>query len=125
VTYFSSDLGGETVRLFVEFGEKDVQVTAGEGPFERLGRLLVARLEIHQLVLELGEGREVVAGKQFTLDDGEVDFDLVEPTGVNRRMDQDDVGPLGVARMTCRYVDVYLRDRSTNSARSFLVSLMI
>lgn len=38
--------------------------------------------------------REVVWGQKFALNDGEVDLDLVKPTGVNRRVDEDDVRPL-------------------------------
>ena len=37
---------------------------------------------------------EVVRREDLSLDDGEVDLDLVEPTGVDRRVDDDQVGPL-------------------------------
>src|SRR5712692_1928932 len=38
--FFVMILGGETVRLLVEFSEKAVEVTASEGPLEGLGGLL-------------------------------------------------------------------------------------
>lgn len=53
---------------------------------------MVVILKSEQTILDLGEGGEVVGSEDFPLDDGEVDFDLVEPTGVNGGMDQDEVG---------------------------------
>src|SRR5208282_3487340 len=77
----------------LELGEEDVKIAACEGPLERFGGSLVAGLEGHHVTLQLGQVLEVVWGEQLTLNDREVDLDLVEPTGMNRRMDQNDVGP--------------------------------
>ena len=65
-----------------------MQVTAREGPLEWSGGPLVASLEGHHVPLQIGKALEVARGKQLALNDREVDLDLIEPTGVNRRMNQ-------------------------------------
>jgi hypothetical protein len=40
---------------------------------------------------------ETIGSQELALNDREVDLDLVEPTGVNRRMDHHDVWPLGAS----------------------------
>jgi hypothetical protein len=72
-----------------------VKVTASEGPLEWPSSPLVARLEGQQAPFKVGPGGKVARSEKFALDDRKVDFDLVEPTGVDRRMDQNDIGPLG------------------------------
>lgn len=79
------DAGGELVHQFGEVG-------TGEFPLEGSCQALVVILESEETILHFEEGREVVGGEDLPLDDREVDFDLVEPTGVDRRMDQDEVG---------------------------------
>ena len=79
----------------LELDEKHVKVTAREGPLEWFGGPLVASLEGHHLPLQIGQALEVARGKQLALNDREVDLDLIEPTGVNRRMNQNDGGPSG------------------------------
>lgn len=71
-----------------QFGE----VGASEFPLEGSSQALVVILKSEQPILHLWEGAEVVGSEDLPLDDGEVDFDLVEPTGVDRSMDQDEVG---------------------------------
>src|ERR1700730_18918162 len=61
-----------------------------------LNGLFVALLKVQEPLLELGQGREVIRGERLSLHDGEVNLDLVEPTGVNRCVHQDDVSPLRV-----------------------------
>jgi hypothetical protein len=56
---------------------------------------LVTALESHQIVFEGDEVDEVAWREELALNDREVDFDLVEPTGMDRRVDQDDVWPFG------------------------------
>ena len=47
----------------------------------------------HALVVLLDcEAGEIIRGERLALDDGEVDLDLVEPTGVNRAVNGDQVG---------------------------------
>ena len=72
-----------------------MQITSRKGPLERFGGPLVAGLKGHNVSLQFGQPFEVAWGEQLTLNDREVDLDLVEPAGVNRRMDQNDVGPSG------------------------------
>jgi hypothetical protein len=72
-----------------------MQITAREGPFERFGGALVAGLEGHHVPLQIGQTLEVGGGEQLALNDREIHLDLIEPTGVNRGMNQDDVGPPG------------------------------
>jgi hypothetical protein len=80
---------------WLELGEEYVKVTASEGPLEWPCSPLIARLEGQQAPFKVGPGGRVAQCEEFALDDGKVDFDLVEPTGVDRRMDQNDMGPLG------------------------------
>ena len=70
-----------------------MKVTAGKGPLEWFGGPLVASLEGHHIALQIDQGLEIAWGQQFVLHDREVDLDLVEPTGMDRRMNQNDVGP--------------------------------
>ena len=72
-----------------------MKIASRKGPLERFGGPLVAGLEGHHVPLQIGLALEVARGEQLALNDREVDLDLVEPTGVNRRMDQNDVGPSG------------------------------
>jgi hypothetical protein len=83
------------VGFCLELGEQDLQVAARERPFEGLGGLLVSLLEARQVAFEGAKLREVVWCQNLTLDDREADLDLVEPTGVNRRVDENEVWPFG------------------------------
>ena len=70
-----------------------MQIRAGERPPERPRGHLVAVLKGHQIVLQCGQGREVVRCEDLALHDREVDFDLVQPAGVPRRVDRHQHGP--------------------------------
>jgi hypothetical protein len=72
-----------------------VQIATREGPLEWFGSPLVASLEGHQLPLQVGQVLEVARREQLALNDREVDLDLIEPTGMNRRVNQNDVRPSG------------------------------
>ena len=50
-------------------------------------------LESEQALLEFGQRGEIVGGEDLSLNDGEIDLDLIEPTGVNGSVDEDSVGP--------------------------------
>ena len=84
-----------------ELGEEYVKVTASEGPLEWPCSPLIARLEGQQAPFKVGPGGKVARSEEFALDNRKVDLDLLEPrsgsrpTGVNRCMDQNDIGPLG------------------------------
>ena len=95
-------LGCETQgsRLSDEFSGQPGEVISLEPPIEGRSHALVVLLEAQQSILDLREAGEVVGGECLALDDGEVDLDLVEPTGVNRAMNGDQVGiGLGQARL--------------------------
>ena len=51
-------------------------------------------LKGEKALFKLNEGREIVGGEDFPLNDREIDLNLVEPTGVDRGVDEDGVGPL-------------------------------
>ena len=63
-----------------------------EFPLERFRDRLVMPLEGEEALLERFKGREVVGREDLPLQDGEVDFDLIEPTGVDGTMNGDDAG---------------------------------
>ena len=73
-----------------------MQVAACECPVEGFGGPLIAILECHQFAPQIGQAVEAARGQQFPLNDREVDLKLVEPTGVNRGVNQNDVGSLCV-----------------------------
>lgn len=73
-----------------------MEIRAGEFPLEGFGNGFVILLEKKQSILEILKGREVVWSKGLALDNGEVDFDLVEPTGMDRAVYGDDVGKGGL-----------------------------
>lgn len=81
------------IAPLLELGEEYVQIPACEGPFERLGGPVVAGLEGHHVPLQFGQTLEVARDEQLALNDREIDLDLVEPTGMNGRMNQNDIGP--------------------------------
>src|SRR5260370_28661862 len=81
--------------MIVKAGEEFVEVGAGEGPLKGAGGLLVVVLEGEQTLLEFGEGGEVIGSEDLALNDGEIDFDLIEPAGMDRGVDEDDRGPRG------------------------------
>ena len=84
-----------------QLDEKDVQVTAREGPLERLGGLPIAALECNQAAFECREICEVARREELALNDGEVDLDLVEPAGMNWCVNQNDVWPRSRAAARC------------------------
>src|SRR5712692_4232704 len=79
--------GGSSVHLFDEV----VEVSAAEFPLEGLGDGLVVLLELEQTALDVVEGREVVWSESLSLDDGEVDLDLVEPARVDRAVNEHEI----------------------------------
>ena len=82
--------------MALETGQKGIEVSAGELPFERRSDLLVVLLEAQQAIFDVGKRGKVIRAEHLALDDGEVDFDLVEPTGMHRAMHRDDVAEGGL-----------------------------
>jgi len=50
-------------------------------------------LEGKEPLFEFGQRREIVGREDLPLHDGEIHFDVIEPTGVDRSVDQDGIGP--------------------------------
>ena len=75
-----------------DLGQKGVQIATSEGPFEGCCRPLIVDLEGKETLLQFGERREVVGREDLSLNDREIDFDLVEPAGVDLCMNADEVG---------------------------------
>ena len=73
-----------------------MEIAAREGPLKGLGGFFIALLEAHELAFESGKLGEVVGIEDLALDDREVDLDLVEPTGMQRRVDKNGVWPFGL-----------------------------
>ena len=59
------------------------QVLSGEFPLERLGDVFVALLKLENPFRQMSEGKEVVGREDLSLENGEIDFDLVQPTGMD------------------------------------------
>jgi len=79
-------------RLDRELSSQPCEVGSRESPVEGRRHALVILLEAQQSLRDLLDAGEIIGGEGFALDDGEVDLDLVEPTGVNRAVDRDQVG---------------------------------
>lgn len=93
--------------LRVDFAEELHEVGSREAPVERGRQGFVVVLEAQQPLSNLFETREVAGREDLSLDNGEVDFDLVEPARVDRAMDRNDIGKcpgqtLDAARSTMR-----------------------
>ncbi len=72
------------------------QVFSGEFPLEGLGDLFVVFLKADDSLRQIGKGKEVIGREYFSLEDGEIDFDLVQPTGMDGEMDNNDLRPLAL-----------------------------
>ena len=70
-----------------------MKIAAREGPFERFRGSLIAVLESGQAPPERAEVWKIAWREQLALDDGEVNLDLVQPTGMDWRMNQNGIGP--------------------------------
>ena len=81
--------------LASSFARKGSQIRPSEGPLKRPRRLLIPPLKAEEAVFELTERCEVVWRDDLSLNDREVDLDLVEPAGMNRRVHERRGGPLG------------------------------
>ena len=75
-----------------ELSGQPCEVISRESPVEGRGHGFVVVLEAQQAIFDLSEAGEVVGSECLALDDGEVDLNLVEPTGVNRAVNREQVG---------------------------------
>ena len=79
----------------LDFFEKLVEVTARELPLERTGGLLVMLLKSKEAMGDFSGGFKVVGCEDLSLNHREIDFYLVQPTGMDRRVKRNNVRPLG------------------------------
>src|SRR6267143_1741221 len=79
VTYFL----GRFAHGVVQFAEQCGEILSCEPPLEGFGDGLVVTRECQQALRQLLQGREIVGRQDLALEDREIDFDLIEPTGVN------------------------------------------
>lgn len=63
--------------------------------------MLIALLKIHEALLKVGERGKIVRREYFSLNDGEIDFNLVDPAGMNGSVYKKSVGPLGSNAFHC------------------------
>jgi hypothetical protein len=71
-----------------QLGEEGREIGFGELPFERFGRRFPVVLEVDQAFRQFVQAGEVVRGEDFSLHDGEVNLDLIEPTRMDRSMNK-------------------------------------
>ena len=83
----------------IEFCQKGCKILAGEGPLQGNGDLFIAVWKGQQTLFHFWERGEVIGRKDRALHHGEVDFDLIQPTRVQGRVDQDHGRPLGAQSM--------------------------
>ena len=84
-----------------------MEIPFRELPFEGSGNRFVVLLEAKDALFKGLERRKVIGSERFSLQDGEVDLDLVEPTGMDRTVNQDELGilvlmPNGASEATMR-----------------------
>ena len=75
--------------------EEAFEIASGEFPLEWARCRGVVLFESQEPLLHLREGAEVIGSEHLALDDREIDFDLIKPTGVDGSVDEDRVGPFG------------------------------
>ena len=90
VTYFL----GRLCHGVVQFAEQCGEILSCEPPLEGFGDGLVVTPECQQALRQLLQGREIVGRQDLSLEDREIDFDLIEPTGVNGPVNEHQVGVL-------------------------------
>jgi hypothetical protein len=70
------------------------QVFSGEFPLEGLSDFLIVFLKVENPFGQVSKGKKVIGREYFALEDGEIDFDLVQPAGMDGKMDNNDLWPL-------------------------------
>src|SRR5712692_5720731 len=92
---YSLSRGRPPVRKH-EPGEQGGQILPCKPPFERTGGRFVSTLKREQAGFDRSQVREIGRRQHLALDDGEIDLDLVEPTGMDRGEDRDQRRPLAL-----------------------------
>src|SRR4029077_13414686 len=75
-----------------ELGEEAGKVLSSELPLERASCVFPVVLEVEYAPSERIQIAAIVGCQDLSLDDGEIDFDLIEPTGMNRGMNEHESG---------------------------------
>jgi len=78
----------------LEPGEQFGEICFGVLPFEGLGGGFPVVLKIEEALGELAKPGEIVWREHLALDDGEVDLDLIEPTGMDGSVHENQPGEL-------------------------------
>ena len=83
-----------------------MKIVSSEPPLKGSRYLLVVFLKAHQSLFQGSDGWEIVWREYLALNDGEVDLDLVQPAGVYRSVDGNEVGISGLETIhaTCSAV---------------------
>ena len=68
------------------------KVVTRKFPLERRSNVLIILLEAEESILDFLKRVEVVGRERFAFNDGEIDFDLIEPACMDRSMHGDKVG---------------------------------
>src|SRR5215211_3458084 len=79
-----------------EAREEPSEITASELPGEGSGRLLLTLLEGEEAFGQSVEVGQVVGAHNLALDHREVDLDLIEPGGINRKVEEPQIRPLSL-----------------------------
>ena len=78
----------------MKLGEKFRQIAACELPLKGRPDGFPTILKVEEPFSDSSEIRKVIGSKDLSLNDGKVDFDLIEPTGVNGAVHQNESGEL-------------------------------
>ena len=78
----------------LELGEQVGEICFGVLPFEGLSGGFPVVLKADEPLCELAKPGEVVRRENLSLDDGEVDLDLIQPTGMNGSVNENQPGEL-------------------------------
>ena len=76
----------------MELSHHCLEVVTREFPLEWRSDVLIVLLEAKESVLDFLKRAEVVGCERLAFNDGEVDFDLIEPARVDRSMHGDEIG---------------------------------
>lgn len=80
-----------------------MQIVPREAPRERCGDGRVSILKGEYRARELMSGCEVIGREHLSLNDGEIDFDLIQPACMNRRVHKDQIRPHLAKTLTRRH----------------------
>ena len=92
MTYFGRSSGCGSEPFVFDFSKESSQIFASERPLKGRSGFLVPSLKGQQALFQFVEGVEVIWCECLPLNNGEVNFNWIEPTGMDRRVYQQQVG---------------------------------